>query len=116
MLKPLAGYDQRVPRLLKLLLYSRQPGVTSEMEHETAPGRVALSARAPLAICAHSRHATHWFQSRLPAQDSSETWLAYVFSSGPHLYCKRTQLVGRIQSQANRANSFVPDFDRSSRF
>src|SRR5437660_7343564 len=115
MLKPLAAYDQRVPRLLKLVLYSRQPGVTSEMEHETAPGRVALSARGPSAICAHSRHATHWFQSRLPAQDSSETWLAYDFSSGPHLHWKRTQLVSSIQRQASGTNSFMPDFKRSTR-
>src|SRR6266516_1036095 len=113
MLKPLTGYDRRAPRLLRPVLYSRQPGVTLEMEYETAPGRVPLSARVPLATCAHSRHATHWLQSRLDAQDSSETLLAYVFSSGPHLYCKRTQLVGSIQRQANRANSFVPDLYRS---
>src|SRR5207253_8468215 len=38
------------------------------------------SARALLASCAHSRHATHWPQSRLHAQHSSEMLLAYVFS------------------------------------
>src|SRR5438067_8631739 len=49
------------------------------MEYEIVPGKVGLSARAPLASCAHSRHATHWLQSRLRAQDSSEMLLAYVF-------------------------------------
>src|SRR5438105_7797561 len=80
MLKLLTGYDQRAPRRLKPVLYSRQPAVTWEMEYEIAPGKVGLSARALLASCGHSRHATHWPQSRLHAQDSSEMLLAYVFS------------------------------------
>src|SRR2546425_4115829 len=124
MLKLLTGYDQRAPWRLKPALYNRQPAVTLEMEYEIAPGKVGLSARALLASCAHSRHATHWLQSRLRAQDSSEMLLlAYVFSytppfssSGPYLYRQRMQLVCSIQRQANGTNSFVPDFERSTRF
>src|SRR2546422_10811330 len=102
MRKLLTGYAQRAPRRLKRALYSRQPAVTLEVEYEIAPGRVGLSARALLASCARSRHATHWLQSRLRAQDSSEMLLAYVFpfsSSGPYLYRQRMQLVCSRQRQ-----------------